>query len=227
MNWRGSQAELRNRYVRKFDAAQVDSYDSTTGRLDPTDQHAYLADLQRVLPLREGMSVLDAGAGTGALCGVLARVHGLAITALEPAPAMLATLRSKPELRDVTTVEGFCDSPADRSRFRETKFDVIASRQLVNGLFDPLAAFANWHHWLLPGGAVAVIDGLYGRSAWTGAWQEEVDALPVAACQSTALVPYLLEKAGFAIEAVELMDSVNRLPATRTPRYLVVARRKP
>ena len=53
-----------------------------------------------------------------------------------------------------------------------------------------------------------------------------MDVLPVAACQSTALVPYLLERSGFTIEAVRLMDAVNRRPSTRTPRYLVVARKR-
>jgi hypothetical protein len=100
------------------------------------------------------------------------------------------------------------------------------SRQLVNGRFDPLTAFGNWHHWLSPGGVVVVIEGLYGRSAWTGIWQEEVDVLPLSACQGTATVPYLLEVAGFRVEAVQLMDAVNRRPCTRTPRYVVVARKQ-
>ena len=90
------------------------------------------------------------------------------------------------------------------------------SRQLMNVLYDPLAAFANWHCWLKPAGVVLVIDGLYERAAWSGTWAEEVDVLPVAACQSTALVPYLLEQSGFSVEAVRMMDAVNRRPSTRT-----------
>jgi hypothetical protein len=100
------------------------------------------------------------------------------------------------------------------------------SRQLVNGLFDPLTAFRNWHHWLSPDGAVVVIDGVYGRSSWTGIWEEDVDVLPLSACQSTALAPYLLEIAGFRIEAVRWMEAVNKLPSTRTNRYVVVARKR-
>jgi hypothetical protein len=38
-------------------------------------------------------------------------------------------------------------------------------------------------------------------------------------------VPYLLEAAGFKVEAVRWMDAVNAMPATRTARYVVVARK--
>jgi hypothetical protein len=100
------------------------------------------------------------------------------------------------------------------------------SRQLVNGSFDPLTAFRNWHDWLSPDGAVVVIDGVYDRSSWTGIWEEDVDVLPLSACQSTALAPYLLEIAGFRIEAVRWMEAVNKLPSTRTNRYVVVARKR-
>jgi len=223
MEWRGSRSDSRDRYLTKFDAAEVDRYDTLVGHLSPEDEDAYLSDLARVSNLREGTAVLDAGAGTGAMARILSRLPGLSITALEPAPAMLAKLKSKTELRRVDAVEGFCDAIEDRRHFEAARFDAIVSRQLVNGLFDPLTAFRNWHHWLAPGGAVVVIDGLYGRSAWTGIWQEEVDVLPLAACQSTAMVPYLLEVTGFSIETVRLMDAVNRMPSTRTPRYVVVA----
>jgi ubiquinone/menaquinone biosynthesis C-methylase UbiE len=226
MNWRGSQDDSRRRYLEKFDTAEAERYDAVVGALACEDEDAYRSDLAGALPLAAGMQVLDAGAGTGTLTRILARCPGLGLTALEPAPAMLARLRARPELRGVAAIAGFCDAAADRSLFAPGRFDVIASRQLVNGLYDPLAAFANWHGWLKPGGAVLVIDGLYQRAAWSGAWAEEVDVLPVAACQSTALVPYLLEQGGFSVEAVRLMDAVNRRPSTRTPRYLVVARKR-
>jgi len=225
VNWRGTQAQSRNRYLAKFDAAEAERYDALVGGLDREDEDAYLSDLVQALPIPAGSVVLDAGAGTGTLTRILARMPGLSITALEPAPAMLARLLGKRELLGVATVEGFCDGSDDRRHFAEGQFDVIVSRQLVNGLFDPLVAFRNWHHWLRPGGAAVVIDGLYGRSAWSGIWQEEVDVLPLAACQSTAMVPYLMEVAGFRVEVVRCMEAVNARPATVTTRYIVVARK--
>lgn len=224
MSWRGSQAESRRRYLTKFDAAEAERYDAVVGRLSPDDEAAWLADLARVVALPPGAAVLDAGAGTGTLTSMLARLPGLSLTALEPAPAMLARLRAHPGLGEVATVQGFCDADVDRSLFAAGAFDAILSRQLVNGLYDPLAAFRNWRHWLKPGGTVVVIEGLYGRSAWSGIWAEEVDQLPMSACQSTAMVPYLLERAGFRVETSSLMEAVNARPTTVTARYVVVAR---
>jgi len=225
MSWRASQAESRRRHVARFDSDEVERYDALVGRLSPEDEDAYLAELAQALELRAGAAVLDAGAGSGTLTRILAQVPGLSLTALEPAPALLARLRARPELRNVVAVEGFCDSQADRRLFAAASFDAIVSRQLVNGLYDPLAAFRNWHHWLRPGGAVVVIEGLYDRSAWSGAWADEVDQLPMSACRSTATVPYLLEQAGFRVEAARMMDAVNARAATVTARYVVVARR--
>lgn len=224
-SWRASRTESRKRYLTKCDAREAEQYDTLVGHLSREDEDAYLSDLAHVVQFRAGSAVLDAGAGTGTLTKILARLPALSITALEPAPAMLARLRSKPELQGVATVAGFCDSSEDRGHFAAAQFDAIVSRQLVNGLFDPLTAFRNWHGWLSPGGAAVVIDGLYGRSAWTGIWQEDVDVLPLAACQGTATVPYLLEIAGFRVEAVRMMAAVNARPVTRTTRYVVVARK--
>jgi SAM-dependent methyltransferase len=223
--WRITRAQSRARYLAKFDAAGAADYHAAVGTLSEEDEQAYQADLVRLLALVPGSEVLDAGAGTGALTTVLTRLPGVTVTALEPAPAMLAILRGHPRLRGVKTVEGFCDAAEDRSLFPQARFDAIVSRQLVNGLYDPLGAFANWSHWLRPGGAVLVIEGIYGRDAWIGAWSEEVDVLPLSATQSRATVPYLLEVAGFRVEAVRWLDTVNRRPATRTPRYAVLARR--
>lgn len=225
MTWRSTQDESRARYLAKFDEAEAERWDAIGAALGRADEDAYLSDLAQVFAFRPGMAVLDAGAGTGALCAVLARLPGLAMTALEPAPAMLARLRRRAGLESVVAVQGFCDAPLDRKHFGAAQFDAIASRQLVNGLFDPLTAFENWHHWLKPGGAVVAIDGAYGRDAWTGVWQEEIDVLPLSATQSTATVPYLLEVAGFKVEAVRWMEAVNALPSTRTTRYVVVARK--
>jgi SAM-dependent methyltransferase len=172
-----------------------------------------------------GASVLDVGAGTGVMCSMLRRLPGIELTALEPSAAMLAVLQAKSELANVRAINGFCDEPQDRDRFQAAQFDLIVSRQVVNGLFDPLLAFRHWHHWLKPAGAVVVIDGLYGRDGWVGRWEEEVDALPLSASQSMASTPYLLEASGFHIETAERMATVNTLPTTRTPRYVVVARK--
>ncbi|QEG02086.1 hypothetical protein Mal15_61690 [Stieleria maiorica] len=223
MTYRGTQQESRKRYLATCDAEEASKYDAWVNAMTSADHDACVADLNRCIAFFDGMTVLDAGSGTGALCLALVRVSGLRITALEPCATMSKLLDSKPDLKCVSTVRGFCDHADDQSHFDAGSFDMIASRQLANCLFDPLAAFRNWHFWLRPGGTVVVLDGLFDRHDWSGRWDGLVDTLPLAACRTTATVPYLLEQIGFRIDFVGLMDHTNALPSTRTQRFMVAA----
>lgn len=187
------------------------------------DHEACVADLESCVKFSGNMEVLDAGSGTGALCLALTRIPGLRVTAMEPSLSMIDLLRAKPELSGVKTVQGFCDHAGDASIFAPSTFDMIVSRLLVNKLFDPLAAFRNWSHWLRPGGLVVVMDGLFDRCDWKGEWAGFVDHLPLSACRTTATVPYLLEEIGLHVEHVGFMDHTNAMPSTKTRRYMVVA----
>ena len=225
MSWRISQSQARERYLAQCKAAEAAQFDALLGHVTVQVEEAYLASLMQVIAFRPGMMVLDAGAGTGAFTQMLTHFPGLLITALEPAPTMLAILRKNARLHGISMVQGFCDGPNDRDLFATECFDVILSRQLTNSLYDPLQAFRHWHYWLKPEGKVVVIDGLYQRSDWTGPWLENIDQLPLATHQSLAIVPYLLEQAQFRIETVQLMHCVNHLPSTKTPKYIVVAQK--
>lgn len=223
MTYRGTQQDSRQRYLEAYDADGAAKYDEWVQSLNSADHDACVADLKSCVQFREGMDVLDAGSGTGALCLALVRIPGLRITALEPCAAMQELLVSKPELQGVSTVSGFCDSVDDKNNFQPQSFNLIASRQLANCLYDPLAAFRNWHRWLRPGGTVVVMDGLYDRDAWSGEWDGMVDTLPLSACRTTATVPYLLEQVGFRIDHVGPMVHTNALSSTQTTRYIVAA----
>ena len=225
MSWRGSQIESRSRHLTHYGIEEVDRYESWVSKLGDEDDEACLSDLRPEFEFRGGMSVLDVGAGTGAMSKVLYRVAGLSITALEPSPHMIAKLRAKPELRNVRVVCGFSDSHADLPLFDTLSFDAIVSRQLLNGLFDPLTAFRNWNQWLKPNGTLIVIDGLYDRPDWTGELKCELGVLPFSACRTMAMAPYLLETVGFDVSVVKLMKATNAMPLTRTTRYVVIARK--
>jgi SAM-dependent methyltransferase len=206
-----------------YDIDKATQYNVGVDVMGDADHLACVADLQQCVHFTNTMAVLDAGSGTGALCLALVRIPGLKITALEPSLPMIDLLKTRPELHHVNTVQGFCDHAEDESLFVPETFDLIASRLLVNNLFDPLAAFRNWNHWLRPGGVVVVMDGLFDRCDWKGEWSGIVDHLPLAACRTTATVPYLLEQVGFHIEHVGLMAHTNAMPLTKTKRYIVVA----
>lgn len=223
MSWKEIREGVRRRSVERYDSVESEAYDSYVAFLSTEDEDAYLADINRLVTFEAKMRILDAGAGTGTMCKLLSRVPEVELHALEPSPAMLARLQSKPELQAVRGVLGYCDNISDRLHFAGDYFDAIVSRQLTNGLFDPLTAFANWFHWLKPGGRLLVIDGFYGRDGWRGEWGSEVDMLPLSSNQSMALVPYLLESVGFEVDGVELMHHANTRPVTKTTRYQVAA----
>lgn len=222
MPWRIPQNQSRLGYLEKYTAKEVASYDQWITSLTAEDHEAYLQDILDYCPLLPGLKILDLGAGTGALCSVLKRIGKIELTALEPSPEMIRRFQSKPDLADIQCVQAFCDHEQDQTLFPPATFDAIASRQLFNGLYDPLSALRNSFQWLKPNGYLIVTDGFYDRSAWTGIWEEEVDRLPLSACRNIAMVPYLAEQVGFQIVAAKPMTRTNQRPSTRTPRYIIV-----
>lgn len=225
MNWRIDQFAYRQRLIENFDQAEVDRYAKWQSEITPEDDQAFLEDLSEAVHFKPGMRILDVGAGTGAMCRVLMQNPGGSITALEPVPTMCDELRKQKGLSSVKVVTGFCDHASDAELFPECSFDVVSSRQVINGLFDPMQAFHNWHQWLAPGGLVVIVDGMYDRSGWSGRWAQDVDVLPLSAIRSLATVPYLLESASYRVDHVGMMTRTNTRLSTKTPRFIVVARK--
>lgn len=225
-NWRMPQASHRRQWLERFDAQQASEYHEMLGVFDAQELEAWTADLVEACPAlsrSEPFDCLDLGAGSGAMSQLLCALGPHRVNALEPVPAMLDLLRSRPELASVQTRSGFCDHESDRAHYPGDSFDFMVGRQIANGLYDPVTAFRNARYWLRPSGKLLLIDGWYTRQAWQGVWESEVDQLPLSANQSVALVPYLLELSGFVVDWAGMMGRVNLLPRTRTPRYLVVA----
>jgi ubiquinone/menaquinone biosynthesis C-methylase UbiE len=223
MTWRLTQAQSRESYLKKYSAEEVETYEKWVAMLTHEDHFAYLQDMQDHCLFTAGQKVLDVGAGTGGLTTVLNLVPKLHLTALEPSPEMLKVLQAKTQLAAVECVQGFCDHPNDRTHFLENSFDVIASRQLFNGLYDPIAALENAWYWLKPNGFLVATDGFYDRSAWSGVWEDVVDQLPLSACRTLATIPYLMEHVGFRVHTAQLMQRTNQRPNIRTQRYIIVA----
>jgi ubiquinone/menaquinone biosynthesis C-methylase UbiE len=228
-HWQERRRTAVGRHAKRYDANEVAQYRAIQGlgTLEKDDQDAYLDDLFEIPSIRTmlqpGCKVLDVGAGSGVMTKLLLRLPELEVQALEPSQSMIDALRQDPELSGVRIVQGTCDQPEDVELFPTNSFQAIAVRQVCNGLWDPIKAFQNWYRWLTPQGRVIVIEGTYARDAWRGTWEEEIDDLPLSSTQSLATIPYLLEKAGFEVESVGWMEATNRLPITRTPRYLVTA----
>ncbi|MFC7327147.1 class I SAM-dependent methyltransferase [Marinactinospora rubrisoli] len=120
---------------------------------------AYAGAATRLFPgRREPLRVLDVGSGTGFVAIAFAEL-GHDVTAVEPAPAMIAIAEREAAAAgvriDVRT--GYADPlPALRGGF-----DLVTCRNLLWTLPDPVRALAGWRTVLRPGGAVLVADGLW------------------------------------------------------------------
>lgn len=225
MTYRISQNESRSKLASTYDDREVTKYDGWIRELTDEDHDACLMDIAAHVDLSHYPNILDVGAGTGAMCLSLARKPGLRVTALEPLATMLNVFRGKSNLSHVRTVLGFSDHLSDRDHFSSGEFDAIVAKQVVNGLYDPVAAFRNWHYWLKPDGIVIVMDGMFDRSSWSDSWADWVDQLPTSCIRSLATIPYLMELAGFQVLNSVYMDNTNARPSTRTKRLMVIARR--
>ena len=249
MTWRRDRATVRSGSLKIYDAPTAD-YDNEWGHgLLESERVALLNDLREHLPSHRlfdpgvDLRVLDVGAGTGIFITLLRRLRsGLTFEALEPSPEMRSHLEKLPKPK-VKVTAGWTDAQEDRRHYEENAFDIIVSRQVTCGLYDPIKAFNNWRFWLKPDGEVILIDGLYPRDAWRGSDLPKsnpsdapttiVDDLPLGGSTSLAAGPYLLEYAGFKVVTVALLSRLNCATFDRlmhpgvvvldSPKFLVYA----
>ncbi|MFO0979545.1 MAG: class I SAM-dependent methyltransferase [Planctomycetaceae bacterium] len=235
-SWRISQSKFRRDWIERWTSSEVAAYQACAGELTEEQLDCHVQDLSQVYCFNRPIHILDVGSGAGTVCEILCRWavaaggesdfrHACRITALEPCPAMLELLRMRTASLGipVSAVCGFSDHLDDRTFFREATFDLVISRQVANGLYDPVAAFENWRYWLRPGGTVILMDGTFDRAGWSNV--SDVDLFPLAATKSLSTIPYLLARSGFDVQSVGWMSRTNQHPTTRTPRYVVVARK--
>lgn len=220
MSWRLTQSEAHRLALASYGPKATEAW---AAPMPEASLSAHLADLLAAWTPPPAPALLEVGAGGGAFTQVLARLPQAQLTVLEPSAPMLSALLARDDLPPLRGVLGFGEAEDEATLFPEASFDVVAGRQVANGLHDPLGAFRLWRRWLRPGGSLLLVEGLFGREAWTGDFAQQVDHLPLAACQSLATLPYLLEAAGFQVAHVGRMAALNALPGSRFERCLVVA----
>lgn len=229
MNWYNRRKECRQNYIEAYNSDEAEIYEEYPDCLHQNAHaaiRAYVEDFNRITKI-ENDSILEIGAGTGSYTKVFTEGYPSSdVTVLEPSKWMLKKFtKSYPNIK---SVNGGCDQLEDLSYFSSGSFNLITCRCVVNGLVDPLQAFSNWHKWLKPDGKLLVVESLFSRDNWTGAWKNHIDTLPLAGHQSRALLPYLLEHIGFKDIQVEWMSEVNDvLEPGEKARYVVFARKSP
>ena len=123
----------------------------------PAERAAWTAAIERSLP-EPPARVLDAGAGTGFLSLVCARL-GHRAAALDLSDGMLGKLRAA-AARDGLDVE-IAHGPAEEPP--PGPFDAIVERHLLWTLPDPLGALKSWRA-AAPEGRLALFEGLWGAA---------------------------------------------------------------
>jgi SAM-dependent methyltransferase len=166
-------AELHER-IRDWWDEDANVYDGSQGHAmsDPVEAAAWAAALAHFLP-DPPSTVLDVGAGTGALSLVAADL-GHRVTALDLSPGMLERARDKAKARglQLTLVEGRAEEPPTGP------FDAVIERHVVWTLPDPVAALTAWLGSVRPGGRLVLLEGSWGGE---GALAGAKDALSHAA----------------------------------------------
>lgn len=192
---------------------------------DPAEAAAWRAALLRHLPPAPA-SVLDVGAGTGALSLLLAEV-GHRVTALDLSPAMLQRAQEKAGragLRLETVVGRATEPPPG-------PFDAVVARHLLWTLPDPVAALEAWRR-VAPGGRLVLYEAVAGRGGlpaqvrrvatdavrWAlrvphehhGTYSEELlRSLPLSRASSPAPFVEAVERAGWRRVRLERLRDVE------------------
>jgi SAM-dependent methyltransferase len=151
--------DLHERLQRWWDLDALTYDDSPSHALgDPVEAACWRAALRRHLP-EPPASVLDVGAGTGAI-GLLAAELGYDVTALDLSPNMLARANLKAEARGlrIRTIVGPATEPPDGP------FDAVVERHLLWTTPDPAAALSAWRR-SAPGGRLLLFEAIIGRGS--------------------------------------------------------------
>jgi SAM-dependent methyltransferase len=143
--------------IRTFWDADAATYDNSRGHSarSPAVLAAWTAALARLLPPAPSR-ILDAGAGTGFLSLIAARLD-YEVTALDLSPGMLGALESaaRNEGLHIEIVVGSADEPPEG-------FDAVMERHLLWTLPDPAAALGAWRR-AAPQGRLVLVESLWGR----------------------------------------------------------------
>ncbi|RDV82863.1 class I SAM-dependent methyltransferase [Ammonifex thiophilus] len=144
---------LFDAYARHYD----DWYSTPRGRL------AWELEwrcLQKLLSLRPGEKVLDAGCGTGIVSRALA-ADGAEVTGIDISPAMLAVAREKSAGTDITYLEGDITSLP----FPDASYDAVVCFTTLEFVAEPERALEEMWRVLKPGGRL-IVGVLNRQSSW-------------------------------------------------------------
>lgn len=116
--------------------------------------------------LRGGLDLLDVGCGPGTITADLARLVAPGrVVGIDTAEEVLVRAGEMAAGRGITNA---LFEPADVAAlpYADGSFDVVHAHQVLQHLFDPVAALKEMRRVLRPGGLLAVRDSDYGAMRW-------------------------------------------------------------
>jgi len=148
----GSEGERRARVGAWFDEAAAD-YDWINRAMSFGSGDHYRRQALLRAGLLPGMSLLDAGAGTGAVAAAAQTIVGLggSVVALDPSIGMLGRAGGRGVRRRVRGV-------AEALPFADGRFDRLSMGFALRHVADLRATFAEYRRVLAPGGALLLLE---------------------------------------------------------------------
>ncbi|EHQ91111.1 class I SAM-dependent methyltransferase [Desulfosporosinus youngiae] len=148
-------------------------YDETIQReLKGVQKEVWLRLLRESRPPGEKLEVLDIGTGPGFFPLLLSEM-GHQVTAIDCTESMLATARENAEGAGFDVSFHLMD--AHKLAFEDNSFDMILTRNVTWLMYDPPAAYREWHRVLKPGGRLLIFDANYYLWTQDSQWQEEFE----------------------------------------------------
>lgn len=125
----------------------------------------WLRELEKYIPERRDLSILDIGTGTGFFAFLLAE-RGYRVTGIDLTPDMIAEAGRLSERLHLPA--DFYVMDAENPTFAPQSFDVIVTRKLTWTLPHLPQAYKKWHELLKPGGILLNCDADYCREMPSG-----------------------------------------------------------
>lgn len=148
-------------------------YDETIQKeLKGVQKEAWIQLLEEHRPPGEKLEVLDIGTGPGFFPLLLSGM-GHRVTALDCTESMLVTARENVKKAGFQVAFHLMD--AHKLTFADDSFDLILTRNVTWLMYDPPAAYREWHRVLKPGSRLLIFDANYYLWQQDSRWQEEFE----------------------------------------------------
>ncbi|MDG0843832.1 class I SAM-dependent methyltransferase [Staphylococcus equorum] len=132
--------------------------------LESKHAQAWVEEIEAIIPLRDGLKVLDIGTGAGFLA-ILCAQQGAEVSGIDLAPEMVQS--AKQNAQQLNQNIHFNVMDAEHLNYEDETFDVVIARNVTWLLPNTQAAYKEWLRVLKPNGYLINIDGDYGKDSFT------------------------------------------------------------